>query len=414
MAGEPYLSVAEPKSYSKEDILDYFGIPPQPESDLNKNIKAKRQFWGKRANGPGGRAAADTVKNWIQQLSKLLEDGVFPDGPIVHTADGTFKVVGEPQNAQELAEQLEAFLRQGDIANVLKLARKALERWGTDPEVLLILALALSEVLRDYASEVEQDVFALADNVTTNALATQPGSAEAWRARARFAVSVGATSEVDTMEARAVSHGVTLPAEVYGFIATGSFRRGDVDTGIRQLIRMVHVSGGDPAVRSVATDTILSEVVNPLLPIVDRKGAQAYVEAVQVAAWLAEGVPESQSELIAYRIWAQQAVGGVFIGSFALKSFIGVLSGFLALPIYGNAASRPAWRVLRDGPRDQVSWELFPMINDGGYIEEVHAKATRKFDWQSHVGEAWPTRDQAVGLVRSHGFTKNGKAVKKR
>jgi hypothetical protein len=205
-----------------------------------------------------------------------------------------------------------------------------------------------------------------------------------------------------------------LPAEVHGIIATASFRSGDIDMGIRQLIRMVDVSGGDPAVRSVATDAMLNEVVNPLLPIMDRKGAQAYLEAVQVAAWLADGVPESQSELIAYRIWAQQAVGGVFIGSFALKSFIGVLTGFLALPIYSNAASRPAWRVLRDGPRDQATWELFPQINGGGYVENVHAKAARKFDWQANVGQPWPTQQEAHALVQTHGLTKNGKAVKKR
>ncbi|XBH21439.1 hypothetical protein V5R04_14690 [Jonesiaceae bacterium BS-20] len=414
MAGEPYLSIAEPKSYAKADILEYFGIPPQPESDLFKNIKAKRQFWGKRANGPGGREVAQTVKDWIQKLSKLLEDGEFPDAPIVHTSDGGFKVVGEPQNAAELAEQLAAFLLQGDIANVLAVAQKAMERWGSDPEVLLILALTLSEILRDYSGQLKHHVFALADAVTLDALTAQPNNAEGWRARARFALASGAMAEIQTLEARAYSHGIRLPAEVHGIIATASFRTGDIDTGIYQLIRMVDVSGGDPAVRSVATDAILTEVVNPLLPIMDRKGAQAYVEAVQVAAWLADGVPESQSELIAYRIWAQQAVGGVFIGNFALKSFIGVLTGFLALPIYGNAASRPGWRVLRDGPREQATWKLFPQINSGGYIEDVHAKATRKFDWQTHVGQPWPTPQQSQALVREHGLTKNGIAVKKR
>ena len=414
MVNELYLNLTEPKSYAKADILEYFGIPPQPESDLDQNLTAKRQFWGKRANGPAGREAANTVKNWIQKLSKLLEDGEFPDAPIVHTADGGFKVVGEPANAAELAEQLEAFLVQGDVANVLTVARKALERWGSDPEVLLILALALSEILRDYSGQVAQDVFALADAVTTDALSAQPDNVEGWRARARFALASGATAEVHSLEGRAHSHGIRLPAEVHGIIATASFRTGDIDTGIRQLIRMVDVSGGDPAVRSVATDAMLKEVVNPLLPIMDRKGAQAYLEAVQVAAWLAEGVPESQSELMAYRIWAQQAVGGVFIGSFALKSFIGVLTGFLALPFYSNAASRPAWRVLRDGPRDHATWELFPQINDGSYIENVHAKAARKFDWQDHAGQPWPTQQEAQVLVQTHGLTKNGKAVKKR
>lgn len=75
---EPYLLLEEPKSYQKADILDFFGIPPAPENALPKNIKAKRQFWGKRANGVGGREQANKIKNWIQKLSKILEDGEFP------------------------------------------------------------------------------------------------------------------------------------------------------------------------------------------------------------------------------------------------------------------------------------------------------------------------------------------------
>ena len=412
MAVDPYLLLVEPRSYQKSDILEFFGIPPAPEGSLEANIKKKRQFWGKRANGVGGREQADAIKNWIQKLSKLLEDGSFPDQPIVHTADGGFKVVGEPTTPLELAEQLELFLRQGDLANVLKVAYKAVEKWPGNFEVLLYVALALSELLRDYYAQVNHEAKVFADTTTARALESNPRNGQAWLARTRFALAVGDFAEVESIEARASAMSVRLPAEVYGAIATSAFRKGDTDTGVRQLIRQVVVSNGDPAVRSMATDAMLKEVVIPLLPIMDKRGAAAYAEAVAVAAWLADGVPESQAEIIAYRIWAKQAVGGVFIGDFAMKSFLGVLTGFLALPLYGNAASRPGWRVLRDGPVDEATWEQFQLIATDDYIESVHAKSPRHFEWQRFAGEPWPTREQAVAQIANTGFTKKNKPVK--
>jgi len=398
MIDEQWRLLEEPRSYAKQDILDFFGIPPHPEANLEQNIKDKRQFWGRRANGVSGRETAGRIKDWIQKLSKLLEDGEFPDAPIAHSADGTFRVLGDAQTPWELAEQLEMLLRQGDVSNVLAAASRALEKWPDDPEVLLSIALALSELLRDYEN-LAAEVTGLTDRVTSAALAASPTSQFAWLARARYALGTGALAEVDGIESRAATHGVTLPAEVHGILAISSFRAGNIDGGVRQLIRQVDVSGGDPAVRSVATDAIVQEVILPLLPITDRKAAAAYTEAVNVAAWLAQGVPESEAELIAFRVWAQQAVGGVFIGDLMIKSFLGVLTGFLALPLYGRAASRAGWRVLRDGPTNKSSWRQWILIADGEYVESMHSKAKRKFEWQQTVGEPWPNRDQVLARI---------------
>lgn len=413
MATDDYLLLEEPRSYAKDDILAFFGIPPAPGSDLEKNIKSKRQFWGKRANGVGGRAQAEAIKTWIQKLSKLLEDGEFPDQPIVHTADGSFVVVGTPKNADELADQLEMFLRQRDWQTVFRVAHAAVETWPGDPQVLLAVALALTELLRD-ATGLGDQLAPWTDWATSAALNASPREPRAWLARARYALAAGLTPEIDLLEPRATELGVPLPAEVHGIIAINAFRAGNTDAGIRQLITQVAVSGGDPAVRSVATDTMIREVILPLLPITDRKMAAAYVEAVSVAAWLAIGVPESEAELIPYRIWAQQAVGGVFIGDLALKPFLGVLTGFLALPLYAAAASRPGWRVLRDGPTDKKTWRQWVSIADGQYIESVHANARGRFAWQDSLGARWPDQQQVERLIASGQLTLNGKPLAKK
>ena len=404
----------EPRSYSKADILDYFGIPPHPENSLEKNIKEKRQFWGKRANGVSGRETAARIKDWIQKLSKILEDGVFPDAPIIHTADGGFKVVGEPQTVAELAEQLEQFLRLGDAANVLATARRALDKWGDDPNALMIIALALSELMRDYGPPLPE-VAQLTAGVTQRALAVQPRNPQAWLARARYALAVGAKEELHSLEASATAAGAVLPAESYGIIASYSFRTGNIDGGIQSLIRQVIISNGDPAVRSTAVDAMLQEVILPRLPIVDKQGAVAYAEAVRVAAWLAQGVPESESELVAYRVWAQQALGGVFIGNLVIKSFLGVLTGFLALPLYGKAVSKPGWRVLRDGPTHKNTWEQWLYLSDGEYVEQVHAKAKDRFPWEAWFGQRWPKTNEVEAYIRREGFTDSkGNRVKQK
>lgn len=408
---ESYLLIEEPKSYQKADILDFFGIPPKPESELAKSIKAKRQFWGRRANGVGGREQAKKIKDWIQKLSKILEDGAFPDQPIIHTADGGFKVVGEPTTPAELAEQIEFFLRQGDIAGVLTLVDNAVNHWPGDPEVLLIVALALTELLRDHFDQINAEWRARTDSVTLQALNVLPGNADAWNARARFALAVNNLAELEGIDQQAQAWGIALPAEVYGSIAAAAFRSGNRDAGIRQLIRQVLVSGGDPAVRSMATDTMLTEAVVPLLPILDKRSAVLYDEAVAVAAWLADGVPESQAEILGHRIWAQQATSRVFTGDPSMKSFLGVLTGFIALPIYSRAMSRPGWRVLRDGPMDKVTWRQFPLIADGEFVEAVHSRAHRKFEWQQAVGQKWPNREQSQAMVQQFGFTKNNRPI---
>lgn len=409
----PYLLLEEPKSYQKDDIFDFFGIPPAPESDLEQNIKAKRKFWGNRANGVAGREQAQKIKKWIQELSKILEDGAFPDEPIVHTDGGGFKVVGEPTSPQELSEQLELFLRQGDVANVLRLARLAMDRWPGDEQVLLFLALALTELLRDHFDHVSGEWRTIADDITMRALNAAPNNPDVWNARARFALATNNLAELGALDSRAQAQGVSLPAEVYGSIAAAAFRSGNTDAGVRQLIRQVIVSDGDPAVRSVATETMLNQVVLPILPILDRKSANAYVEAVEVLAWLAEGVAEWQSELLGHRLWAKQSVSGVFTGDVALKSFLGILTGFIALPMYSRGMSSAGWRILRNGPRDKRTHLQFDQMMVTTLIQEVHGRSTRKFEWQAQPGEPWPEVGEGWKMIQSNGFTRNNITVQK-
>lgn len=389
-----WVQLTEPASLSQDDIFKFFGIPPSPHDNLEKNIKAKRQFWTKRANGPGGRELAAKVKQNIQNLSKVLEEGAVPER-IVPTEDGKYQVLGDAATPQELADQLEMFLRAGDWANVVATARFGLEKWPEDNDVIVAIALALSELARDLPS-ISHDVRAFAASSTDRALETAPSNPDVWLAKARVVLAFGTIEEVEALEMRATAQEVSLPAELYCIVATASFRAGDAPAGIHRLVRCVESSNGDPGMRSVATDSMIREVLIPMLPLTSRKAAQAFAEAVEVAAWIAEGVPESEAELLKFRIWATESQSRVFIGDLALKSFLGVLTGFVALPLYSKIASRPGWRVLNDGPTNKNSWVQWVDVAEGEFIEELHQLSPRPFAWQGAAGEKWPTREQVV------------------
>jgi len=337
---------------------------------------------------------AAKVKQNIQNLSKVLEEGAVPDR-IVPTGDGKYEVLGEAQTPAELAAQLELFLRAGDLANVVATARFGLAKWPGNAEVIASIALALSELARDYP-ELGDDVRAFAITATDEGLAVDPANPDVWLAKARVLLALGQTTAVAQLEDKAVGSGVILPPEYFGLVATAFFRAGDIPGGISSLVRSVEASKGDPGVKSVATDAMMREVLIPMLPITSRKAAQDFSQAVSVAAWIADGVPEAEAEMLKFRVWATQAQSRVFIGDLALKSFLGVLTGFIALPLYSKLASRPGWRVLNDGPTNEDSWARWIDVADGEFIEELHMLSRTPFAWQSAPGEKWPTRQQVI------------------
>lgn len=391
---DEWVQLTEPASLSQDDIFKFFGIPPSPQENLENNIKSKRQFWTKRANGPGGRELAVKVKQNIQNLSKVLKEGAVPER-IVPSGDGKYQVLGDAATPLEFADQLEMFLRAGDWANVLATARFGLEKWPDNTDVVVAVALALSELARDLPS-ISQDIRVFAASSTDWALTRAPSNPNVWLAKARVVLAFGTVEDVEALETRATAQNVSLPAELYGIVATASFRTGDTAGGIKRLVRSVESSNGDPGVRSVATDSMIREVLIPMLPLTNGREAQAFAEAVQAAAWIAEGVPESEAELVKFRIWATESRARVFIGDPTLKSFLGVLTGFVALPVYSKVASRPGWRVLKDGPSNKNSWLQWIDVADGEFIEELHQLSQRPFAWQRTAGEKWPTREQVV------------------
>ncbi|MCZ2817273.1 hypothetical protein [Modestobacter sp. VKM Ac-2984] len=387
MTTPEWVLEAVPRSTSRPDILAYFGVPPEPEAELESNIKRKRQFWGKRANGPGGRELAERIKKDIQNLSLVILKGNDADDLVV-TEDGHYTIVTFAETVEELCEQLADLLRRGDANGVQTACRRALARWPGDAEVGLAVALSLSDLVADNIA-VEEDGRRMALVTAQEAVRSRPQDARAWLAMARCSLAFDSPSAVLALEPRVASALAATPAELHGIFAAASFRTGDKDAGLMRLVNAVAASNGDPAVRSAATDTVIAEVLLPALPLRSTKDVAAFAEGADIAAWCAQDVPEAEAAVLPFRVWSVTAANQVFIGDHGLKALVGVLTGFSALPLYNRMASRPGWRVLLDGPTNARSWPGWCHVVSGSVVQELHARASGTFDWHE-AGQDWP------------------------
>jgi hypothetical protein len=387
MATPSWVLEAVPQSTARADILAYFGVPPEPEAELESNIKRKRQFWGKRANGPGGRELAEQVKKDIQNLSLVILKGADADELVV-TDDGHYKIVSLAETVEELCEQLADLLRRGDAAGVQSTCRRALTKWPHEAEVNVVVALSLSDLVADDIT-VDEDGRRMAMATAEEAIRARPQDPRAWVAKARCALAFDTPAEVLALESRVGSALAATPPEIHGIFAAACFRHGDKDAGLMRLVRAVSASGGDPAVRSAAAETVITEVLVPALPLGSAKEVAAFAEGADIAAWCAQGVPEAEGAVLPFRVWSVTATNQVFIGDHGIKALVGVLTGFSALPLYNRMASRPGWRVLLDGPTHAKSWTGWCQVVSGAVVQELHAKAPRAFDWHQ-PGQPWP------------------------
>jgi len=96
------------------------------------------------------------------------------------------------------------------------------------------------------------------------------------------------------------------------------------------------------------------------------------VEMVDVAAWCSYGVPEAEDKVRVHRMWAANAGQRVFTGSWKLRSFLAVCTGFISLPIHNYVRSSPAWRVFSEGLGKEEITESFAIVASPQYVQDAH------------------------------------------
>jgi hypothetical protein len=141
-------------------------------------------------------------------------------------------------------------------------------------------------------------------------------------------------------------------------------------------VRAVQSAMADPdlitAVRSQATALLVDWMATNLLPINSASSLVRYVEMVDTAAWCSYGAPEAEDMVRVHRMWATNAGKRVFVGSWKLRSFLAVCTGFISLPIHNYLRSSPAWQVFLNGIQQQRQDTSFAIVASPQYVQRAH------------------------------------------
>jgi hypothetical protein len=62
----------------------------------------------------------------------------------------------------------------------------------------------------------------------------------------------------------------------------------------------------------------------------------------------------------------------VFVGSWKLRSFLAVCTGFISLPIHNYLRSSPAWKVLSEGLGKTEHNDAFAIVASPQYVRRAH------------------------------------------
>jgi tetratricopeptide (TPR) repeat protein len=374
-------TTALPAGASYDQMLEFFGVPPHPKEDLRENIKSKRRSYHAKTNSPNpkGRARAKEIEALIQRVAQTLLRGV-PGG-----ADGGGVTVELPDAVFETLDELRRIVTEyvlaDDYDRALQVAREALDRLSERAEAAAVLAWVLATGFNT-GSLINQELVAEGLTAADAALEGQPQVARNWESKISLLIA-GSRPQEAAAALEEASKTVTGPltARLYIMRARVAIGLGRTDEALLAAVRAVLTALSDaddvPAIRSDATDLLVSWIASNLLPIRSTADLARYGEMVGVAAWCAEGVPDAEDQVRVHRMWAANAGKRVFTGSWKLRSFLAVCTGFISLPIHNYLRSSPAWRVFAEGLDKTEHDDAFTIVASPEYVQRAH---NRKLD----------------------------------
>jgi hypothetical protein len=376
-------SLPRPATY--QQMLEFFGIPPATMEKLDENIRRKRRQWYAKTNGgnPVGRQRAERVVELIAQVEQALKRGADAD------VGGGAQVDIIPDEVFETLAELWAIIDGSvfadDYDKALRVARTAVQRWGGQSPGSGVLAWVVATGYES-GNLAHPSVLREGIDAATRATAGAPADARNWESLATLLMGVDqADAAVSAIERARASGGLTprlLALQAVGYIRLGRPQDAMV-AAVRAVAEAERSAPAQvPAVRSRCTAALVSWIAQRL-PIRSSTELAAYVELATTAAWCAQGVPEAEDLVRPHRMWAANAGRRVFTGSFMLRSFLAVLTGFLSLPLHNVLRSTPAWKVLlagmsnKTGPGNAdgngLSAQMsFQLVAGPQYVQNLH------------------------------------------
>lgn len=386
-------TLALPTGATFEQMFEFFGIPPSPAEHLGQNIRAKRRTWHHMANSgnPVGRAKAKEVETLIQRLSRTLLRRVPWD------ADGGGATVEIPDPVFETLDELWRIVTEyvfaADYDQALLVAGEAGSRLAETADAAAVLAWVLATGFNTgnlFNPVLLADGLAAADS----AVRGQPHEARNWESKVSLLIAGNRLQDaLAALEeaAKAVTGQVTARLHIMrARVAVGLGRPEEAMVAAVRAVSTALAAGDEvPAIRSEATDLLVAWLSDNLLPIRSPADLARYVEMVDAAAWCSYGVPDAEDQVRAHRMWAANAGKPVFVGSWKLRSFLAVCTGFISLPIHNFVRSSPAWKVFYEGLIGRESGDAFAVVAFPPYVQRVH-RLRFGIEWPPMQGSSVP------------------------
>jgi tetratricopeptide (TPR) repeat protein len=383
---------------TRAEILAFFGIPPDPEESLEKNIAKKRRTWNakkrERKLSPNAERKVTGALQMIEALSQAIIGGVEEDLDFSELDAAATALTGF-STVLELWAYVDELLADGNTDKALSVAREGVKRFGTDPDAQAALAYAVSQSLQfplePYMfKQLTEEGLAAANQ----AIDTEPGPEAPWGL------------EDITLWHSSFSIFLDRPEEALGTLANAEHRLGDLPPMLRisrarayahlgndeeareEVVRAVRGAPEDDLrVRSAGAEAMLFLATKHHLPISSSAEMKQYKDTVEVAAWCSFGVPEWEGIVRVHRLWAKQASSRIFIGTMSRKALVTLLSGFMLAPVINSLQSKRGWQVYLDGP-EKCSQDTWFLTTYQGIAYEVNRDVADELPWFQKVVDA--------------------------
>jgi hypothetical protein len=379
-------TVEIPEAPGEQDLRAFFGIPPDPEEELDANIRRKRRAWRskvrERKASPAAEKKVAFALKLIDELERRLKRGVVDEEFDLEALREEFADAPESRvdELDDLWRVLEELLAAGRPDEALKVANDVRGRFPDEPQShagFAWIAAVASRSSSDATERMRQEGLAAAQAALAGGVETvdsyswtailQLDLEEFAAARRTLAMAARQLGELSPW---LLSHRCEAHAGLGDIAAAGEDARAAVEQG-----------GADSALRSNTVEALIAAMRAKLLPIDCDDSLRRYNDLVQLAAWCAVGVPEAEDRVRPYRLWAAQASSRAYVGSVPLRSLLAVASGFLLLPALNRSRSKPVWRVFVDGP--ERYGEISEVVVSSPIAGFVHEGLDHKLSWRS-------------------------------
>lgn len=375
-------------SPTPETAHQFFGVPPDPASDLERNIGRKRRHWKSKVRERRPSAAAqgkvEEALRIIDALGLYATRGLVPEIDLSEKPDGLRAPETVVNDVDELWRILEELLVDGRLPGAIRTAADARTRFAGAPAASAAFAWVVSVASREDA-ELAMPLRGEAVAAANEAIAAGEQSPECWTALAILQLDTAdpeaALSTLTQAETR-VEGGPTPWIRSHKAEALADLTR--VEEAQRAAVEAVRSSEEDLALRFNTAMALMRMVTRTMLPIESDQMLTQYRDTVEVAAWCAIGAPDAEDLIRPFRLWGVEAGSKLYTGNLIRRSGWAVWTGFLVLPLLNRWKSKPQWKVFLEGP-GSVDEGLFQISALGAIPMAVHHGLMDRLPWASQI-----------------------------